>query len=206
MTSLRLVTEPADWTVTTHEWTTWVDEDHLLAIRDDVATFGTGGRRHMILEVLAYANDEANALGRTGEATVEYHHEGSVTVADNGRGTDTRRDAAGRPIRKPVMATKDLRFFEAPDPPLLPDGLPRRGMSTVAALSSWLVHENRRGDDAWTQSYRSGVPDSHLRSLPDPTPSGTRVTFLPDERVHGHDWLTEEDLTRFGWLAVTVRD
>lgn len=81
----------------------------------------------MILEVLAYAGDEANALGRIGDATVDYHDDGAVTVIDDGRGTDTRRDASGRRIRKPVMATKDVRFFDAPDAPLLPDGLPRRG-------------------------------------------------------------------------------
>ena len=59
------------------------------------------------------------------------HH----AVADNGRGTDTRYDERGEPVRKPVMATKDLRFFDTAGAELLPDGHPRRGMSVVAALS-----------------------------------------------------------------------
>lgn len=103
------------------------------------------------------------------------------------------------------MATKDVRFFDLPDPPLLPDGLPRRGMSTVAALSSWLVHENRRGGEGWTQTYRAGVPDAQLGRLLDANPSGTSVTLLPDERVQGQRSLTPEDLTGLGWLAVAVR-
>jgi len=51
----------------------------------------------------------------------------SVSVADDGRGTDTRLDDRGEPLRKPIMSTRDLRFFDVPDPPLLPDGHPRRG-------------------------------------------------------------------------------
>ena len=78
-------------------------------------------------------------------------------------------------------------------------------MSPVAALSTVLVHENRRGDEGWTQSYRAGVPDAELRRLPDPAASGTTVTFLPNERVTGESRLIAGDLTAFPCLAVTVR-
>src|SRR5690606_27939156 len=94
---------------TTHDWSASVDVGHLDAIGRDPATYAPGGATHLLLEVLAYAAEEA----------------------------------AGRPIRKPVMATKDLRFFDTPSE-ILPDGFPRRGMSVVAALSDWLVHTNRR--------------------------------------------------------------
>ncbi|MBT2408444.1 MULTISPECIES: ATP-binding protein [unclassified Streptomyces] len=140
----------ASWRNTTHDWASAVDIDHLSSIRSDPAAFAPGGTGHLILEVVAYAADEAESTGG-GRCTVTLHADGSVSVADDGRGTDTRFDDHGRPVKKPVMASKDLRFFDHPDAQLLPDGYPRRGMSVVAALSEWLVHTNRRAGGAWLQ-------------------------------------------------------
>lgn len=141
------MSERASWQTTTHDWGRDLDLEHLRSARDQLGDGeAAGGRRHLILEVLAYADDEAQSLGRIGRATVTYHPDGSVTVADDGRGTDTRIDSGGRVIRKPVMATPDVRFVDATTAPLLPDGLPRRGISTVAALSHVLVHQNHRRD------------------------------------------------------------
>jgi topoisomerase-4 subunit B len=126
-----------------------VDAGHLARIRQDPAAFTPGGVRHLILEVVAYAADEA--AGREGaRCAVTLHRDGSVSVCDNGRGTATIRDEDGRAVRKPVMMTKDLRFFDFPDAQALPDGQPRRGISVVAALSEWLVHTSRRQDGAWS--------------------------------------------------------
>ena len=85
-----------------------------------------------------------------GAAAVVVHPDGSVSVTDDGRGTDTRFDGETA-VRKPIMATGDLRFFDADPPVMLPDGHPRRGMSVVAALSDWLVHTNHRREGSWTQ-------------------------------------------------------
>jgi topoisomerase IV subunit B len=67
-----------------------------------------------VLEVLACVADEAIATGDTRTA-LTVHPDGSICVADYGRGTDTRADSDGRTIPKPVMTTKDLRFFDCPD-------------------------------------------------------------------------------------------
>ncbi|MET7381953.1 hypothetical protein ABZT08_24555 [Streptomyces sp. NPDC005526] len=83
-------------------------------------------------------------------------------------------------MKKPVMASKDLRFFDFPDAELLPDGHPRRGMSVVAALSEWLVHTNRRPDGAWTQRYEHGIPVTGLEPVEDDGSTGTLVHFRPD--------------------------
>jgi topoisomerase IV subunit B len=103
-----------------------------------------------------------------------------VSVADDGRGTDTRDDAAGRTIKKPVMGTKDLRFFDDPDAETLPDGHARRGMSVVAALSQWLIHTNRRTGGSSTQRYEHGVPTRDLTPVADDGTTGTTVHFQPD--------------------------
>ncbi|MBB4910052.1 ATP-binding protein [Actinophytocola algeriensis] len=166
------------WQNTTHDWSSDVAVAHLERIRLDPATFAPGGVTHLVLEVLAYAADEAESSGAEGLAVVTLHDDGSVSVADNGRGTDTRVDAEGRTVKKPVMATKDLRFFDAPSVSL-PDGHLRRGMSVVAALSEWLVHTNRRLNGSWTQRYEHGIPVTDLTPVESDGTTGTTVHFSP---------------------------
>jgi DNA gyrase subunit B len=165
------------WQNTTHDWTRDIDLDHLARIRGNPEEFAPGGVTHLVLEVLAYAADEAES-GGPGHAVVTLHDDGSISVADDGRGTDTRVDDQGRTVKKPVMATKDLRFFDDPST-LLPDDHPRRGMSVVAALSEWLVHTNRRLNGSWSQRYEHGVPATDLTPIDSDGTTGTTVRFLP---------------------------
>lgn len=165
---------------TTHDWGSEADLRHVESLR------ATAARRpvalsHAVLEVLAYAVDEARE-GSTTRVHVVLHPDGSVEVADDGRGTDTRLDATGTPVVKPVMATPDLRFFDAAEPPLLDDGLPRRGMSTVTSVCTWLVHHNRRVEGGWSRRYEHGAPVGPPVVVPlDPElGTGTSVRFRPD--------------------------
>ncbi|MGW4964036.1 hypothetical protein ACWEPL_43055 [Nonomuraea sp. NPDC004186] len=195
----------ASWRNTTHDWAADVDLGHLSRIRENPDEFAPGGIRHLILEVLAYPADEAANTG-AGRCTVTLHAGGSVSVADEGRGTDTRFDEQGRPVKKPVMASKDLRFFDDPGAEVLADGHPRRGMSVVAALSEWLVHTNRRLNGSWTQRYEHGVPVTGLEPIAGDGTTGTTVHFLPG----AHLLPLADDLRRFAgvWpgLAVLVDD
>jgi len=191
-----MTTPSRAWKNTTHDWARTVDAEHLRHVRDQPDVFAPGGTIHLILEVLAYAAEEAASAGTRGRCVVTLHADGSVSVADNGRGTDTRLDADDQPVRKPVMATRDLRFFERPDPHLLPDGEPRRGMSTVAALSTWLVHTNRRRGGAWTQRYEHGVPVTALVAIPDGETTGTTVQFLPADDVRAMREMSPSTLER----------
>ncbi len=194
---------PEEWATTTHVWAAEVDRAHLEQVRAQLGVgAAAGGRRHLILEVLAYADDEAAALGRTGRVRVERRADGSVCVDDDGRGTDTRRDDRGRVIRKPVMATQGVRFADEGSAPPLPDGLPRRGLSTVAALSRVLVHENHRAEGAWSQTYRSGVPDAALASVAPRGYTGTRVEFWAD--VAGPSEVTAADLSAYEHLVTLL--
>jgi DNA gyrase subunit B len=163
----------------THDWSEPVDLGHLEEIRRDARALAPGGPLHLALEVLAYPVDEA-AEGTTTRIRVVLHADGSVSVADDGRGTETRVDADGVARVKPIMATKDLRFYGRDDAPLLPDGHRRSGISVVAALSDWVVHTNRRVDGAWQQRFEHGVPQGVLEPLPERQRSGTVVHFRPD--------------------------
>lgn len=172
------------WRNTTHDWTVGVDHAHLQTIRADPATWAPGGVRQLILEVVAYAADEAESAG-SGRCLIVLHADGSVSVSDNGRGTDTRTDDQGRYVKKPIMASKDLRFFDFPEAQTLPDGHPRRGISVVAALSRRLVHTNRRETGAWTQRYEHGVPVTDLLRVATDGTTGTTVQFLPAPGLPG---------------------
>jgi topoisomerase-4 subunit B len=195
------VTERSTWANTTHDWALTVDGEHLELIRNHAASYGAGGIQHLILEVLAYANDEAQSLGRRAKCRVTCHGDGSISVADDGRGTDIRRDQHGRIIRKPVMATKDLRFFDS-GTVSLPDGRARRGMSVVAALSTWLEHTNHRREGSWTQRYEHGIPVSDLTEVAASAHAGTTVRFLPDADLVSTGSSHPALYSRFSWLIV----
>ncbi|MFJ8793455.1 hypothetical protein [Streptomyces sp. NPDC102462] len=68
------------WGNTTHDWSKSVDADHLAHIRRSPEAFAPGGPWHLVLEVLAYAADEAAGRGR-GRCVVTVHPKGSVSVA-----------------------------------------------------------------------------------------------------------------------------
>jgi DNA gyrase subunit B len=182
-----------------------VDADHIDRIRQGFAEFVPGGPEHLVLEIVAYAADEAASRGG-GRCVVTLHADGSVSVKDDGRGTDTRVDEHGEVVRKPVMATKDLRFFDEPGTELLPDGHPRRGMSVVAALSEWLIHTNRRLSGSWSQRYEHGVPVTDLQPVEADGSTGTCVRFLPDEALRSRWSLTASDLMRWSghWPHLTA--
>ncbi|MFJ8911588.1 ATP-binding protein [Amycolatopsis sp. NPDC102389] len=155
---------------TTHDWADSVDAEHLARIRRNPGEFAPGGVAHLVLEVLAYAAEEAETTGGHGGF-----------------------------VKKPVMSTKDLRFFDFPGKQWLPDGHARRGVSVVAALSDWLVHTNRRHNGSWTQRYERGVPVTDLSPIPDDGTTGTTVRFLPGEEI-GPVRLPEVD----GWPYLSV--
>lgn len=197
------------WVSTTHDWAASVDDTHLADVRRRAAELAPGGALHLVLEVLAYASEEATERGG-GRCRVTFGPDGSMTVADDGRGTDTRLDEHGRAVRKPVMSTRDLRVFDAVDGPVLPDGHPRRGVSVVAALSDWLVHRNRRSHGSWEQRYERGVPVTDLVPVEPDGTTGTTVTFLAGSLVQPPPAVLTDDavasLRNWPHLAVEVVD
>jgi hypothetical protein len=81
-TSLVGESQPAGRTATTHDWSNPVDAGHLEHIRQNAATFAPGGAQHLVLEVIAYAADEAG-YASGGRCTVTLHPDCSVSVSDN---------------------------------------------------------------------------------------------------------------------------
>lgn len=190
----------------THDWSAAVDTDHLDEIRRGARALGSDGLLHLVLEVLAYPVDEA-VEGTTRHVRVELHADDSISVSDDGRGTETRIAADGSAMVKPIMATKDLRFYGRDDAPVLPDGHRRSGISVVAALSEWVVHTNRRVEGGWRQRFEHGVPQGTLETLPGGGPSGTVVHFRPDPvLVHGSVTADEIRQGAASYAAVVAID
>jgi DNA gyrase subunit B len=67
------MSERSTWENTTHDWAMSVDRAHLQLIRDHADDYAGSGVPHLVLEVLAYANDEAESIGRQGHCTVTHH-------------------------------------------------------------------------------------------------------------------------------------
>lgn len=105
------------------------------------------------------------------------------------------------------MSTKDLRFFDSPLAPKLPDGWPRRGMSVVAALSEWLTHTNRRRDAPWVQRYEHGVPVTDLRRISGDGTHGTTVHFRPAADLDRTELVTASQLSDLtsSWRELRVQ-
>lgn len=192
---------PSEWETRTHVWTHPVDTDHLAEVRSCTPPSAL----HAVLEVLAYADEESASRGARGSVVVTLGDE-TVTVDDDGRGTETRLDAAGRVIRKPVMSTRDVRFFDEIDAALLPDGLPRRGMSSVAAHAERLVHTNQRGGRSWSQEYRHGVPEDELVAVAVRGRSGTVVGFSHPGLASFDASTLAEAAAGFAHLGVEILD
>ncbi len=176
----------------THDWSVAADTDHILGIQKDAELFAKGGITHLVLEVIAYAVDEA-IMGTTDHIRVTLYKDGSMCVEDNGRGTAVR-EVSGTPMVKPIMATQDLRFFRIPEAPLLPDGLARSGISVMAALSEWAVHTNRRANGSWTQRYEYGLPSGSLTSISENGSTGTSVCFQPNQAIFGSEVVSASHL------------
>ncbi|MGE5289797.1 MAG: hypothetical protein ACM3ML_21940 [Micromonosporaceae bacterium] len=193
---------------TTHDWASAVDFAHLAVIRRDPAAFAPGGVRHLILEIAAYAADEAGCING-GHCAITLYRDGSVAMSDDGRDTKTRPGGDGRAVRKPIITSKDLRFFDYPGAQLLADGHPRRGMSVVAALSEWLVHTSRRREGAWSQRHEHGVPVSPLTEIAGDGTTGTTIHFLPDRSLRAAGSLSAGELVRLArrpGLSIEVDD
>jgi DNA gyrase subunit B len=200
--------QQASWRATTHDWASAVDFAHLALVRRDPAAFAPGGARHLILEVAAYAADEAGCT-QGGHCMITLCRDDSVAVSDGGRGTETRPGGDGGAVRKPIMTSKDLRFFDCPGAQLLADGHPRWGISVVAALSEWLVHTSRRREGAWSQRYEHGIPVSPLIEIAGDGTTGTTIHFLPNSSLRAAGSLNASELVRLArrpGLSIQVDD
>ena len=144
---------------------------------------GANGLHHLVYEVVDNAIDEALA-GFCDDVQVFMRPDGSITVADNGRGIPVDlHPEQKRPALEVVMTMLhaggkfDKKSYK------VSGGLHGVGVSVVNALSSWLVVEVRREGSLWTQRYERGVPVTDVQKVGASEGTGTTVSFMPDSEI-----------------------
>jgi len=158
-----------------------------------IGTTGVKGLHHLVWEIVDNAVDEA-ANGYCDRIIVTLNKNGSVSIEDNGRGIPV----AEHPVKK--VSAAEVVFTELHaggkfnnENYAYSGGLHGVGASVVNALSRWLKLEINRDGKKYVQEFESkedkngkvkgGVPKYHLKEMGVSVKSGTKVTFMPDDRI-----------------------
>ena len=158
-----------------------------------IGTTGLKGLHHLVWEIVDNSVDEA-ANGYCTRINVTLHKDGSISVEDNGRGIPV----AIHPVKK--VSAAEVVFTELHaggkfnnDNYAYSGGLHGVGASVVNALSRWLKLEINRDGKKYVQEFeskedshgkvRGGVPKYSLKESGASVITGTKVTFMPDDRI-----------------------
>ena len=147
----------------------------------------TKGLHHLVYELVYNSVDEALA-GHCKQIDVVVDHDGSISVADDGRGIPVEiHPQVGRSTLEVVLTTVgagakfDNRAYKTSA------GLHGIGAKAVTALSEWTEAEVRRNGKVYRQEYERGYATTEVKELGN-TPghvTGTKISFMPDPEIFG---------------------
>ncbi|MEX2784933.1 DNA topoisomerase IV subunit B [Streptococcus sp. H49] len=143
------------------------------------------GLHHLVWEIVDNAVDEAlSGFGDRIDVTI--NQDGSVTVADRGRGMPVGKHAMGIPTVEVIFTVLHAGGKFGQGGYKTSGGLHGVGSSVVNALSSWLEVEITRGGAVYRQRFENGgraVSGLKKVGTAPKSRSGTKVTFMPDEGI-----------------------
>jgi len=144
---------------------------------------------HLANEIIDNCMDEIVA-GEASEITVILNKNGSLSIADNGRGIPIdKHPKKNKTALEVVMTTLHSGGkFKEDSVYTTSAGLHGVGLSVVNALSSKMRVEVFKKKKIYFQDYSKGKPLNKLTQKGSATiANGTRVTFIPDDEIFGKD-------------------
>ncbi|HUR54141.1 MAG TPA: ATP-binding protein, partial [Gemmataceae bacterium] len=162
----------------------------------------TSGLHHLVYEIVSNSVDEALA-GHCTQIRVVIHTDGSISVADNGRGipvgikADTGKSALEEAL---TIAGNSGKFDNAAY--RMSIGLHGMGAKAMTALSEWAEAEVRRDGRVYKMEFERGYASSALQDLGPTNERGTTITFKPDPEMFGEVTFSYDTLVdRFREIA-----
>ena len=141
------------------------------------------GMHHLIWEIVDNGIDEViNGYGNYIKIILE--KDGSITIADNGRGVPVGMHASGKSTPEVIYTILHAggKFEEGGYK--VSGGLHGVGASVVNALSSWMVVTiYRDGKISQIKFKDGGKVDSKLKEIGKTNKTGTIVQFMPDKEI-----------------------
>lgn len=161
---------------------------------------GASGLHHLIYEVVDNSIDEAMA-GHCSLIEVRLNLDGSVSIADNGRGIPCDIQPEHQVSALEIVLTKlhaggkfDKKSYK------VSGGLHGVGITAVNALSEWLQAEVCREGKKYFLECHEGEIDGPVREVGESNRTGTRISFKPDAKIF------PETKFKFATLETRLRD
>lgn len=162
---------------------------------------GSRGLHHLINEVVDNSIDEALA-GYCDSIDITIHEDGSLTVADNGRGIPVDdHPKLGIPAVEVVLTKLHAGGKFDKDSYKVSGGLHGVGVSCVNALSSEFNAEIHRDGNIYVMDFERGFTVTPLKSTGKTDDTGTIIRFKPDPEI-----FTQTTEFKFEIIADRMRE
>jgi DNA gyrase subunit B len=144
-------------------------------------TFQEEYNPHFLLRSVLENTILEHQSGNCSIASVVIHSDGSVTIADNGRGIPIQAFPNSEKSRIQAVLTEISRYSSATIH--VPNSEKGISIPIVNALSEKLTVEVRREGKVFRQEYKHGIPQTSLLTVGLTNETGTSLTFLPDKQI-----------------------